>query len=123
MYLNEVIYIDNKIARSVNLERDISNLDQIRQFQITRMAHKVLKGFIEALEGEPETAWSITGPYGTGKSSFCNFLFALCGSSYSKMKKAAFENFEQRDTTLLKRFVAAKKKVFFICGPYHGMSR
>ena len=109
MYLNEVIYIDNKIARSVNLERDISNLDQIRQFQITRMAHKVLKGFIEALEGEPETAWSITGPYGTGKSSFCNFLFALCGSSYSKMKKAAFENFEQRDTTLLKRFVAAKK--------------
>ncbi|WP_321495588.1 hypothetical protein [uncultured Desulfobacter sp.] len=89
----------------------MSNIDQIRQFQITRMAHKVLKGFINALEGEPETAWSITGPYGTGKSSFCNFLFALCGGPNSKMRKAAFENLGQRDATLLQKFVTAKRNI------------
>lgn len=111
MYLSEFIHIDNKIARSVNLERDASNVYQVQQFQLTRMARKVLEGFIEALEGEPESAWSLTGPYGTGKSSFCNFLFALCAGSKSVMKRAAFENLDQRDVKLLQRFKDAKKKV------------
>ena len=111
MYLSEFIHIDSKIARSVNLERDASNVGQIRQFQVTRMAHQVLEGFIEALEGEPEAAWSLTGPYGTGKSSFCNFLFALCAGSKSAMRKSAYANFEQMDTTLLQRFKDAKRVV------------
>lgn len=111
MYLSKFIQIDNKIARSVNLERDASNVDQIRQFQITLMARQVIEDFVRTLEGEPDASWSLTGPYGTGKSSFCNFLFALCGGPNSAMRKAAFENFEKRDANLLKRFAIAKKKV------------
>lgn len=109
MYLNEFIHVDNKIARSVNLERDASNISQISQFQITPMASKVLERFVGALEGEPEAAWSLTGPYGTGKSSFCNFLFALCAGSGSKMRKVALVNLEQADPNLHKKFIHARQ--------------
>lgn len=111
MYLNELIQIDKNIARSVNLERDASNIDQIRRFQLTQMARKVLDRFIGALEGNSERAWSLTGPFGTGKSSFCNFLFALCSGPKSLMRKAAFENFEQTDPLLFQRFANARKEM------------
>jgi hypothetical protein len=109
VYLNELIKIDKNIARSVNLERDASNIDQIRRFQLTQMASKVLDRFIGALEGNSERAWSLTGPFGTGKSSFCNFLFALCSGPKSLLRKAAFENFEQADPLLFRRFANARK--------------
>jgi len=105
--------VDNKIARSVNLERDASNIDQIRQFQVTSMASQVLDRFINALKGDPEAAWSLTGPYGTGKSSFCNFLFALCAGSRSSMRKAALENLQQTDSDLHKKFLHARQAVEF----------
>ena len=105
--------MDNKIARSVNLERDASNIDQIRQFQVTKMASQVLDRFINAFKGDPEAAWSLTGPYGTGKSSFCNFLFALCGSSKSSMRKAALQNLQQTDPDLHKKFIHARQAIEF----------
>ena len=113
MYLNDFIHVDNKIARSVNLERDASNVDQIRQFQVRRMASQVLDRFINSLKGDPEAAWSLTGPYGTGKSSFCNFLFALCAGSRSAMRKAALENLQQTDPGLHKQFINARQAVEF----------
>jgi len=109
VFLNDFIHVDNKIARSVNLERDASNIDQIRQFQVTNMASKVLDRFINALNGDPEAAWSLTGPYGTGKSSFCNFLFALCADSRSSIKKAALANLEQANPDLYEKFRSVRQ--------------
>lgn len=113
MYLNNFIHVDSKIARSVNLERDASNIDQIRQFQVTSMAGEVLDRFINALKGDPETAWSLTGPYGTGKSSFCNFLFALCADSRSSIRKAALTNLEHSNPDLYKKIIHARQVAEF----------
>ena len=107
MYLNDFITINNKIARSVNLERDASNIEQIQNFQITPMARHVLKRFIDALEGEPVTAWSLTGPYGTGKSAFCNYFFALCAGERDVMGKMALANLKNTDVILKKKFISA----------------
>lgn len=77
MNLSEYIYPDINAARSVNLERDQQNISQIHDYQITAKALEILRRFNDALKGERVTAWSLTGPYGMGKSSFVNYLLAL----------------------------------------------
>ncbi len=102
--LDTFISIDRKIARSVNLERDASNIEQIKCFQVTPMARRVLNRFVDSLEGEPQSAWSLTGPYGSGKSAFCNYLFALCSESRSSLAKVALGNLSTTDLSLKERF-------------------
>ena len=104
MRLDKYISVDRKISRSVNLERDATDLDQIKRFQITPIAKHVLKRFADALDGDPIYAWSLTGPYGSGKSAFCNYLFALCSNLNTAMQKVAFDKLVKCDGNLAKRF-------------------
>lgn len=78
MNLSEYIDIDTSISRSVNIERDLDDNNLLERYQVTPMSKKVLKRFADALEGESVSAWSLTGPYGTGKSAFALFLLQLC---------------------------------------------
>ena len=78
--LTRWVSLDKAKARSINLERDAGDTQFLRRFRITPLVSDVLKRLGEALEGEKINAWSLTGPYGTGKSAFCNFLLSLfCG--------------------------------------------
>jgi hypothetical protein len=78
--LSQWITVDRSVARSVNLERDAADRRLLERFQVTPTACDTLRRLADALEGESVNAWSLTGPYGTGKSAFCNFLIALsCG--------------------------------------------
>jgi hypothetical protein len=77
--LSALIKTGTAISRSISLERDEGDADTLHRYHITAKALEVLKRFTSGLTGEPITAWSITGPYGMGKSSFVNFLLALCG--------------------------------------------
>ncbi len=78
--LPEWVKVDRSVARSVNLERDADNKNILHRFQVTNTACETLRRLADAMEGESVNAWSLTGPYGTGKSAFCNFLIALtCG--------------------------------------------
>ena len=103
MRLDEYVSIDNKIARSVNLERDAADIEQIRRFQITPMVQRILGRFADALEGEPVPAWSLTGPDGSGKSAFCNYLLALCSDHDDSIQKTAFAGLKACDKNLAKR--------------------
>lgn len=79
--LTRWVSLDKARARSINLERDAGDTQFLRRFRITPLVSDVLKRLGESLEGEKINAWSLTGPYGTGKSAFCNFLLSLfCGS-------------------------------------------
>ncbi|MGM0608248.1 MAG: P-loop NTPase fold protein [Candidatus Muiribacteriota bacterium] len=101
MFLNEFINTNNKVARSVNIERDAEDIDQINRFHITSTVVRILKRFADSLDGEPVSAWSLTGPYGSGKSSFCNYLFSLC-SKDPQIKESAYDklNFKEPDLAL-----------------------
>ncbi|MEA1868445.1 MAG: hypothetical protein U9N19_10185 [Thermodesulfobacteriota bacterium] len=103
MRLDEYVSINNKISRAVNLERDADKIEQIRQFQITPMVQRVLGRFADALEGEPVSAWSLTGPYGSGKSAFCNYLLALCSNHTDSIRETAFAGLKACDERLAKR--------------------
>lgn len=84
MFLSDIVAPDSIIARSVNIERDLGDHATLRQYILTEKGLEIIGRFIAALKGEKISSWSLTGPYGMGKSSFVNFLIALCGAEQSE---------------------------------------
>ncbi len=73
--LSECIEIRRQFLRSVNLEKDYQNNSQNGEYIITPTARQILGRVAEGLtERSTYRAWTITGPYGVGKSAFAVFL-------------------------------------------------
>lgn len=72
--------------RAANLEL---HQDQVEHYIPTGRALEVLRRLVEAIE-DPASgrAWSLTGPYGAGKSSFALFLRTLLGPEGARRKQA-----------------------------------
>jgi len=106
--LLQLINIDRSLARSVNLDRDADDISLLNRYQITSVACSTLSRLADAIEGEYVNAWSLTGPYGTGKSAFCNFLIALsCGDHATRnLCYKKLQNANKQLATRLKTFLA-----------------
>jgi len=105
MRLSDIITPDPKVPRSINLERDNENFDILSQYCITGKALEVVDRFVSALNGERINAWSLTGPYGMGKSAFVNYLLALCGPVNRKETINARMKLKAKDIDLYNRFM------------------
>jgi hypothetical protein len=78
MQLSELISVAPRYARSVNLERDGFTDAAIDGYVVTATAEEFILRFGRALAGAGgHRAWTLTGPYGAGKSSFALFLANL----------------------------------------------
>jgi len=78
MKLSDLISVAPRYARSVNLERDGFTEAAIDGYVITAAAEEFLLRLGRALAGAGgPRAWTLTGPYGAGKSSFALFLANL----------------------------------------------
>jgi hypothetical protein len=77
--LSSVTHVRQRFSRSANVERDVSP-DAISGYLPTARALDVVRRVVEGLE-DPQAGRSIsvTGPYGSGKSSLALFLAALLG--------------------------------------------
>ncbi|MGI4814533.1 MAG: hypothetical protein ACRYGG_14545, partial [Janthinobacterium lividum] len=76
--LSELISVAPRYARSINLERDGLTNAAIEGYVVTATAEQFLLRFGQALAGAGgHRAWTLTGPYGAGKSSFALFLANL----------------------------------------------
>jgi hypothetical protein len=103
MKLSELIYPDMNTARSINLERDRENTDVITNYRITAKTREALGRFVDSLQGERVSAWSLTGPYGMGKSSFVNYLMAITRPLEDQMSQIAMQKLKQTDADLYKK--------------------
>lgn len=77
--LGDLIHVTAGFRRSVHVERDAGRPLGEAYIPTTRAVHtlrRVTEAMVDDTRGR---AWSITGPYGTGKSSFALFLDALPG--------------------------------------------
>src|SRR5580692_7160705 len=82
MQLSELISVAHRYARSVKLERDGFTDAAIDGYVVTATAEEFLLRFGRALAGAGgHRAWTLTGPYGAGKSSFALFLANLFSPS------------------------------------------
>ena len=77
--LTNFISLNSRYSRSTNLERDITDKDSLHGYVLTPknsdLSFRIIKGLLD----NKSSAWTITGLYGTGKSSFINFFTGLCG--------------------------------------------
>lgn len=67
-----------RVRRSVSLELDHASNEKSQSFILTACARRAIQRVVDGISSPSSPrAWTLTGPFGTGKSSFCLFLFRL----------------------------------------------
>jgi len=96
----DFLEVTGLFRRSVNLEKDYTGLSHNGEYIVTPTARKVLRRIFEGLaDTSPSRAWTLTGPYGVGKTAFAVYLTRLlCADGESGEK--AFLQLEQSDPRL-----------------------
>ena len=78
--LADHISVLRRFARSANLERDADRPEPLEGYVVTPRALDVVERVaMAAVAGQSGGAWSLTGPYGSGKSSLALLLDAVLG--------------------------------------------
>ena len=104
--LSELFYVTTRFHRSVHLERDFYGENPLEGYVLTVTAREMLQRLVAALESESTSkAWSLTGPYGSGKSAFALFAAKLLGDSESPTTQAAVMLLKHGDESLWDRFI------------------
>lgn len=76
--LDKLVVIRTRFGRSISLVRDIERPDAGEGYILTPTGRDVLRRLADALRGHSTTrAWSLTGPYGSGKSALALFASQL----------------------------------------------
>ena len=79
--LTDGISVRARFARSANLERDLARREPLDGYVVTARALDVVERMAEtAATGTAGGAWSLTGPYGSGKSSLALLIDAAFGN-------------------------------------------
>jgi len=92
---------DSRFVRSVNLEHDISNERAAQGYVLT----SVTRRFISAVaatrqDASGSRAYTLTGPYGTGKSALCTFVAQLFGPTTQPGRATARQVLREQDEEL-----------------------
>ena len=104
--LSELFHVTTRFHRSVHLERDFYGKNALDGYVLTVTARETLQRLIAALEDESTSkAWSLTGPYGSGKSAFALFTAKLLGNSESSPTRAAIKLLKHGDKSLWNQFI------------------
>jgi hypothetical protein len=104
--LRDLISIAPRYARSINIERDAGSASALDGYIVTATAHRTLSRITGALGDDlSHRAWTITGPYGSGKSAFALFLSnLLCFPGLDSARKAKAILKEQHPATYKELF-------------------
>ncbi|MDD2942824.1 MAG: hypothetical protein PHC51_07650 [bacterium] len=109
--LTEIVRVRQNGLRSVNVERDISSQSVIEGYVLTAQARACFARILSGLQGGNQTrAWTLTGPYGSGKSYFGLFLMnLLCRAQSSHI--FSLDLFNQVDPLLAQQAIDAAETI------------
>ena len=106
--LSDIFHITERFQRSVHLERDFYTENALEGYIVTVKARETLTRLISAQENEATSkAWSLTGPYGSGKSAFALFAAKLFGDPEAPTTQQALQLLKRGDTSLYEQFISA----------------
>ena len=84
------VEVERRFRRSVNLDRDAGSPAALDGYIVTPAVRRALSQIADGiLEEGGDRAWSLVGPYGSGKSAFAVFLADLLSPSGSPGAKVA----------------------------------
>lgn len=100
--LASVVSVRTRFTRSVNLERDFELQSAQEGYVITSLARSTLTRIAQGLKFKGGTrAWTLTGPYGSGKSAFALYLSGLLSLPFSGgLREATHRHLKQEDEEL-----------------------
>jgi hypothetical protein len=88
--LSTYFNLHRRYFRSVNLERDLDIPDAVLGYVPTERSIDALRRIITAFDRpNAHRYWTMTGVYGTGKSSFAHYLACLCAPANSETRQNA----------------------------------
>ena len=88
--LAQFVEIERRFRRSVNLDRDAGSADALDGYVVTPAVRRALDRITAGLDDPAgDRAWSLVGPYGSGKSAFAVFLADLLSPGDSAAGEAA----------------------------------
>ncbi len=117
MKLIKKVSTDPWFTRSINLTRDIGSSDSITSYISTSSTKTTLDSIVNGFdEKKYSRAWTLIGPYGSGKSSFGLYLNALASSESTGLQTKAFEKLQSFDNAFIGKVkkTFAKKKILKI---------
>jgi hypothetical protein len=85
--LTSLYSIDRNFQKSRRLDADL-NVSEISSYQLNSSVWHVIRGIAEQIINTKQRAFTITGPYGSGKSSLAIFLTAALSSKGPLRNKA-----------------------------------
>lgn len=101
----KALTINTYYSRSVNVERDLTDEEVIRAYIPTARAKETLSRLLESASNPKRTcAFSLIGPYGSGKSSFAVFLTQLLAAKDEPSQKIALSVLTKADAGLAKGY-------------------
>ncbi len=105
--LSALYQVKGRFHRSVHLERDFYTKERVLDgYILTVTAREMLSRVISTLEnGATSKAWSITGPYGSGKSAFALYAAKLLGNPNASTTQQALDLLKNGDDSLYERFI------------------
>ena len=107
MSLANRIHVNTRYTRSTNMERDRGSLSIIEAYLPTARGVGLLDDIACAVGPDDQPrAWSLIGPYGSGKSSFALFLHELLGDDTNDVKTAATKSITAERPDIAERFTA-----------------
>ncbi len=105
--LSSMIVVNSRFARSVSITRDETRSDALEGYILTPNGRDILRRLATSLRGESSTrAWSLTGPYGSGKSSLA-LMAAQVLSGDDRIRLNARKFLGAADTELSEMFFGA----------------
>ncbi len=101
------IQVNTNYTRSINLERDADSVAVVKAYIPTTRALGTLARIGDTLVeiGDMPRAWTLMGPYGSGKSSFAVFLSHLLGARNEPATIAAQDTIESADEDIFGKFL------------------
>jgi hypothetical protein len=100
MHLRDLVNVAPRYARAISLERDASSDAAVKGYVVTRTGAMFLERISAAFgDAGRHRAWTLTGPYGSGKSAFLLYLSALLGPSSVRGRSARIALREQYPDT------------------------
>jgi hypothetical protein len=88
--LSNYFSLNRRYSRSINIERDLERSEALAGYILTERSLDALRRILTGF-ANPETnrAWTLTGVYGTGKSSFAQFLISACADRENPIRQQA----------------------------------
>lgn len=110
--LRDVIEVRHRSVRAASLDEDLGDLEVLRGYVLGEHVLDGLRRIAISLQDEPRTrAFSITGPYGSGKSSFALLLCALLAPKTDAAHRHAVKLLREADPQLADTFARERRRL------------